>query len=251
MATRTKIKGNFNWRILTIVPSLIEGPDAEASLDEFNGRADADYKENRNVKVLTYDDGIVKGSNSFAVVLMNQILRPQGIRTVTPADLGMILEASSLPLRVQYEDAALVLRGDIDSYDPNNSLAQDLARQVKDRGLTASPKAPVMIPLTGLDLQNADNQYGLAFKLRDDAELIEAPELVDENDGKTFSKTDDRGMPIFDGDVGRILYTRNEGLSRLYLDRGLYSGRYRLDDSYCYGRIVLVSGESGAPNFSA
>lgn len=253
MATKakSKLEGNFNWRVPTIVPSFIEGADAEAFLEEFNGRADKDYKGNKNVKVLAYDGSLVTGSNPFAVVLANQILRPMGIRTATSADLGRIVESSGLPLRNQYEYAALVVRTDKDSYDPNAPLAQDMVAQVRARGLEPSVKNPIMIPLTGFDLTNADNQYGLAFKLRDDAELIESPVLSGKQ-GTSFNKTDDNGLPIIEKGGQRTLYTRNEGLSGLVLGGGLgLSSGWRLDDSYSGGRVVVVSGEAGAPDFSA
>ncbi len=254
MATQieSRLGGRFNWRVPTIVPSFIEGVDAKPFLEEFNGRADKDYKGNGNVKVLDYNGQVVTGSNPFAVVLANQILRPMGIRTATPADLGRILESSGLPLRGQYEDAALVVRTDKDSYDPNTPLAQDMVAQVRARGLELSVKNPIMIPLTGFNLVNADNQYGVAFKLRDDAELIGAPELNGKR-GSKFDKTDDRGLPIFDSKGKRTLYTRNEGLSGLVLDRDLdlISGWYWLEYSNSVGRVVLVSGEAGAPDFSA
>ena len=254
MATKTKseLKGRFNWRVPTVVPSFIEGEDAESFLEEFNGRADKDYTGNRNVKVLAYNGQVVTGSNPFAVVLANQILRPMGIRTATPADLGRILESGGLPLIGQYEDAALVVRTDNDLYDSDTRLAQDMVAQVRARGLKPSSKNPTMIPLIGFDLVNADNQYGLAFKLRDDAELIEAPALNGEI-GNRFYKTDDRGLPIFDSKGRKTLYTQDEGLSRLLLDGdlGLISDWGRLEYSYSDGRVVLVSGLAGAPDFSA
>ncbi|MBI2451624.1 hypothetical protein HYV50_00935 [Candidatus Pacearchaeota archaeon] len=242
--TKSKFKGNFNWRVPNIIASFIEGADAEAFLEEFNGLADVDYKGNSNIKVLAYDGNVVAGSNPFAVVLANQILRPMGIRTATPADLGRILESSSLPLRRQYEDASLVVRTDKCSYDRNTPLAQDLVKQVRARGIEPSTKNHIMIPLTGFDLTNADNQYGLAFQLRNDVELFEAPVLIGKNNNKRFSKTDDRALPIFDEGGERRLYTQDEGLSWLCLDSSLYVLSYGGDLAYSDGdgRVVLIRG---------
>lgn len=48
-------------------------------------------------------------------------------------------------------------------------------------------------------------------------------------------------------------FTRNDGLSRLYLDRylGLNSGNRYLASSNSDGRVALVGGEAAGANFSA
>lgn len=253
--TSSAIKGDFSWRVPRVRGSFIDGPDAEELLKEFNGKADADYRGNSILKVLTYDRGIVKGSNPFAVVLINQLLRANDlpIRTATPADLGSFVDSGMLPLRGYSEDVALVVRTGKDSYEPNVSLTQDLVKQLKARGVTPKAKNPIMIPLDGLDLVNANNPYGLAFKLGNYAEFIKAPPLVGKNHLKRFLRTGGTGLPLFNIEGNRVLYTSKDALSRLYLDTdlGLRSRWGELDDSSLGGRIVLVGGEGDAGDFFA
>ncbi len=78
-------------------------------LDEYNGRAKSDYDNAGALKVLSYSDGVVKGSNPFAVVLINQIVKENRLRAATQADLERALSAG-VDLSGTYTDSALVLR---------------------------------------------------------------------------------------------------------------------------------------------
>jgi len=233
----------------TVIPraNFLTGDFGKAVLDEFKERAEADHDNADVLNVLLYSNNIVKGSNPFAVVLVNQIVSQAGLRTATPADLERVLQCNALPLRGQYEDSALILRSD---GNPNEYLAGDLIKQVQARNPKA--KMPLMIPLAGLELANDSNsRYGLAFKLKEDAEVIYAPQLAGKNDGKRFSQTDRNGLPILDEEGNRIFYLwNNSGLSRLYLGRNLdLNGNYYDDDlgsSNDGGRVVCVSDEVGA-----
>ncbi len=221
------------------VANYLVGDFGKEALGEYKERASEDYNNNRYLTVLNFQDNVVKGSNPFAVVLMNQVLAQEGIRTATPVDLGLILKTGAFDLRSQYEDVALVLRG---TDGPNSYLAKDLEYQLKTRG---EVQYPLMIPLASLELEkdNSSNSlYGLVFKLKEDSELISAPQLVDENNGRRFSETNEQGLPIFDLSGSRILYTRDSGLSRLLLSRGLdlYSYWDDLDNSGAGGRVVAV-----------
>ena len=152
-------------------------------------------------------------------------------------------------LKGTYEDTGLVLRSEKDeNYFKNTLLAKDLAKQVKARGIKFSSKNPVMIPLTELELKKADNDYGLTFKLREDAEIYEAPILSKQ--GKFNSKDIDEktGLPkkVFSSG-NRTLYGRDSSsLSRLdlYGDLDLDSSYGGLDGSSDNGRVVVVSGEA-------
>ena len=221
----------------------------KAVFDEYKERAKADYGNADVLNVLSYSNDVVKGSNPPAVVLMNYVVSQAGLRTATPADLERVLRCNVLPLRGQYEDSALILRSD---RNPNEYLARDLIEQIKARNPKA--KMPLMIPLAGLELANDSNSnYGLVFKLKEDADIIYAPQLVKKNSGKTFSQTDRKGLPILDEEGNRTLYLwNNSGLSRLYLGGDLGLGvNYFSDDlglSGGSGRVVCVSGEDGAKN---
>ena len=212
------------------ISGFIEGSYAKEFLRVYNRIVDTDYNGNKYLKVLTRENGRVTNSNHFAVVLANQILRPEGIRTATPYDLRDISESSSfLPLRGQQVDLALLLVGDKDDDKHDNQLLQRLLKQLRDNGLgapAAAPEVPVMIPLSELDLERADNYYGLAFKLREDTKAINL---------RKFGKYEDI----------RLLATKNWGLSGLTLSETLtliptwinYSLNYPFDN----GRIVIIS----------
>jgi hypothetical protein len=218
----------------------------EAFLGEYNGRVASDFGNAPVLRVLSYDNGTVKGSNPFAVVLANKILGQEGIRTATPADLEKILKLKALGLSGTYEDSALVLRnGD----EPNSYLAKDLDKQVKKR--LGKLSAPVVIPLAYLAVRkDASSPHGVSFDLTEGSELIKAPILVEKYNGKSFSQTDKYGLPSVKGigDGNRTLYTRGSGLSRLYLGRSLYldSNVGSLASSNEYGRVVGVRA-AGAP----
>jgi len=128
---------------------------------------------------------------------------------------------------------------------PNEYLAKDLTEQVQAR-LEKKAKMPVMIPLAGLEIANdSDSNYGLAFKLKEDSELIYAPIL--NKDGRFSSEDIDfkTGLPKKLGNGNRNSYTRESGLSRLDLGGGLdlYSDWDvdSLDGSNGGGRVVVVS----------
>jgi len=252
--TKTKLP-TFKGKPLIEIPKFIpqagflEGDFGKAFLKEYNGRVKTDYNTNSNLNVLKYNDNVVKGSNPFAVVLTNQILKQDGLGTATQADLERILRINALDLRGFYEDTALILRSED---EPNKYLAKNLVEQVKSKFIFLAlrkkvGKTPIVIPLNGLELVNDSNSpYGLTFKLTDKSELIYVPILNGKNHGKSFSETGKYGLPEKLGEGNRILYTRDLGLSRLYLDVDLGLGSYgrSLDDSSDSGRVVVVSGEA-------
>lgn len=255
MKTEVKLP-EFQGKSLIREPKIeladfLVGPFGEAVLEEYQGRAEADYDNNPKLNVLEYKDGVVIGSNPFAVTLVNQIVSQERLRTATPSDLEEILRFNrpDLDLRNYYEDSALVLRpGD----GPNPYLAVNLASQIRSRN--PNFQFPVMIPLSSLELvKDPDSSYGLSFKLREDAQVIYAPQLDHKNEGKRFNETDEKGLPIFNKDGTRILYTRQDGISRLSLrgDLDLDSD----DDGLAYsdepGRVVVVRGGASQKNLDA
>ena len=252
-----EFKGKALIEIPSFVPQIgfLEGDFGKAFLEEYQGKARTDYNGNSALNVLNYRDGVVKGSNPFAVVLANQILRQEGLRTASQADLEKALRLGCvIPLRGIYEDTGLVLRSEEDQdYSRNTPLAKDLGKQVKARGIKFDSKNPVVIPLAGLELQRAENQYGLAFKLIDGAEIYNARVL---RSGGNFTSEDideKTGLPKQLGTGNRTLFTRGSGLSSLYLyiDLNLVSNGRDLDDSVDYGRVVVVSAEGTSPEKSS
>lgn len=222
----------------------------KAVLKEYQGRAKADYRNAPALNVLSYDHGVVKGSNPFAVVLVNQIVSGEGLRTATHADLERALKINALPLRGQYEDTGLVLRSE-DA--PNEYLAKNLMAQVRARNPNA--KMPAMIFLSELELiADANSPHQLGFKLKDSARVFYDLSVLN-NDGNFSSEDIDEktGLPNKTGNNGnRHLYTRKSGLSGLYLYWNLDANSYfeHLANSNGYGRVVIVSAEGASQNFS-
>ncbi len=255
METKAK-RPVFNGKPLIAIPAVIpqagflEGDFGKAFLEEYQGRVKSDYKGNFVLDVLKYGNDVVKGSNPFAVVLANQILRQEGLRTATQADLEKALRIG-WNLRGTYEDTGLVLRTKEDKDNPKNTpLAKDISSQLMARGIKFSPKNPVMVPLTGLELANADNDYRLTFILREDAEAYEAPILTKEGKFNSEDIDEKTGLPrqVKGGD--RCIYARNSGLSGLCLGGGLVlsSSDGGLGGSYEDGRVVVVSAEGTSQN---
>ena len=254
--TVPKFEGNLLIPEIVTEAGFLRGGFGKAVLREYQGRVKTEYQDAPVLNVLSWNDqqNVVQGSNPFAVVLVNQILRQSGqpcLRTATPADLERILATNALELLGPYEDSALVLRT---ADEPNRYLAKDLMAQVQAR-VDKKSKAPYMIPLAGLDLKgDQDSQYGLAFKLRDDAEIVEAPILSKCGSFSSADINEKTGLPTKLSTQGdRTLYTRETGLSRLCLGRSsdLYSYDGDLQFSGGNGRVVVVGGEATAKNFES
>src|SRR3989344_818325 len=242
-------KPKFNGKPLIEIPKeyptigILEGDFGKWALGEYKGRARADFQGNKNLDVLSYQDDKVTGSSPFAVVLMNKVLNEEGLKTASQSDLEKAIKLNALSLNGTYEDTALILRNE---NNPNSYLAKHLMKQVKERNEKA--KTPIMITLNQLELVNdTASEYGLAFKLKEDAEIIYAPILNDEVGNFSSEDIDEKtGLPIKLGKGNRTLYTRDSGLSRLCLGRnlGLSARDDDLANSDSDGRVVVVSGEA-------
>ncbi|MEK6918115.1 MAG: hypothetical protein AABW51_04160 [Nanoarchaeota archaeon] len=214
--------------------------------EEINDSIRKDYKKFDVLQVGKYKDGIIKGSNPFyGVAVQNRL--PSNYRVASQADVESAMGVGVFDFRGTYEDTGLVLRTE---GEPNSYLARHLMTQVKGRGFN---KMPVMIPLNGLELvEDKNSNHGLSFKLKENAEVIYAPIL---NKGGNFSNEDidaKTGLPSKLGNGNRTLYTRDSGLSRLCLGGILNLGSYDdyLANSNDSSRVVLVStGEAGSQNF--
>ena len=254
------------WKPLIEIPevipsaSFLEGYSVQDYLQLFNETADAQYGDAAgNIKTYDISNDVLVGSSPLANVHARETARkfmgPSDIRLATQADLERALRANALNFRGTYEDSALVLRsaGDRD-WTNNDYVACDLAEQIKARDSKLGKlKTPVVIPLNGLDIRRESNsKYGLAFTLREDAEMFEAPIL--QRNGQ-FSSADvdaKTGLPTQLKGGNRTLYTRDNGLSRLclYGDLVLYSDNRDLAGSDSYGRVVLVRGEAARAEFA-
>lgn len=241
----------FNGRSLVKMPrsvlstNFLEGDFGKAVLKEYEERAEADYR-NASVlrEVLSYSDGVVKGSNTFAVVLVNQIIRKEGLRTATPADLEKILETNILNLSGFYGNSALVLRSES---EPNSYFARGLAKQLKSRGIKLNNPKP--IPLAYLTLRNDKNScYNLTFIVNENAKIIDMPALRTEINERLFK--------IDGGSLTKALFRasarkmNDSGLRDVYFGTNLslnYNG-IALSGSNEGGRVVVVDSKIVAKN---
>jgi len=190
--------------------SYLEGDFGKTILEEYNTLVAQDYGGASALKVLKFKDGIVKGSNPYAFVLLNKVLQKYGRWVARPGDLEKCLKEGALDLKGTYGDSALIFR---DNGEPNKYLSGNLYDQVNNLGNFV---APLMFPLADLDLVNDQNSPSkLAFKLTESG-LIYAPQFEHSNNGKKFNERDEDGLPIFDENGTRTLYIKNGGLRRLY-----------------------------------
>lgn len=204
----------------------------EESIKKYSGKA----RESLNIPR--------EGSNLFKVVLLNQ----EGIRTATLSELELALE-NGMNLKGTFEDIpSVVLRSNGDSYEPNDYLAKLLFEEVKKRN--ENEKLEHSLVLSGLKLkEDSDSAYGLILKPADNFSYFEAPELDHKNNGKRFLRLNEKGMPIFDKNGSRVLYTRDKGLSRLYLYEDLILFNVvHLTNSFGNGRVVVVSPQGAKKN---
>jgi len=242
----------------------------KAFLKEYQGIVQNDYNGNRVLDVFRYDsaEDVVKGSGLFAVVLANQLLKEEGFRTATLADLGKVgrisyqswvarrhsdlekaLQMVTLDLSFNNVFTGLVLRSGEEDYpvhSKNAYLARDLLKQIKARN--PEQELPVMISLSDLRLRiDSDSGYGLAFDLAEDAEIIYAWILsIFKQKEVEFSweAVDEKtGLPKKIGGGYVTLHMRSKsGLSGMYLDSffHLYSDDKNLADSFSSSGMVVV-----------
>ena len=261
----TNTKPTFKGSLLVETPETIsqigflEGDFGQDFLQEYQGRVKADYAKAPVLDVLSYRDGVVKGSNPFAVVLANKILRKNGLRTASQADLEKALSFGVLPLRGTYEDPALVLRT---RQDPNSYLAGNLFDQLKAQGKRLKKNSAYVLWLRDLSLKaDRNSPNGLSFAIPSDfIDYFEAP-ILNQVSQQRFESSDiesKTGIPAKVSSTGsRILYTRNfagylvknSGLVRSYLNGNLNLSSNDGDLTYSdvNGRVVVRTSEAGAP----
>ncbi len=244
---KTKFKGIPLIEIPENIPSynfLIEDFGKEI-LNEFYSVVKSKYKDNSNLKVLNFRDNIVKGSNSYSIFPMSEILSKYGLRTIIPSDAQKIINKDENFLRGIYVDLGLVLRTE---NAPNEYLAKQLGKQARERNYKFSNEAPLIFKSSDLELiLDSNSNSGLGFKIRESASPFNASELSNKNSGKTFRITNENGIPIFDENGNRTLYTRGNGLSGFGLgrDSDLVSGDGVLAGSSDDGRVVVVRDAEG------
>ena len=221
--------------------SFLEGTEGQSILEEYNKLVQSEYQNVSALQKLSFEDNVVKGSNPFMFVLLNKVLQNHGKWVARPVDLERALEKEAINLKGTYGDSGLVLRS---NGDPNEYLAKNLVSQVKGKGYSVGEDA-IMIPLIGLDLKyDSNSPHDLVFQLTDSSGIIYAPQLNKVNHSKKFNRADEQGLPIFEEDGSRTLYSNQDGgLCRLYRGRDhvLGAGDAGLSYSSSGGRVVVCA----------
>ena len=229
--------GSFNTNNVNY--NFLEGDFGRQVLEEYNQLVQSEYQNASALQKLSFADNVVKGSNPFAFILLNKILKNHGKWVARPVDLEKALEKEAINLRGTYGDSGLVLRSE---NNPNEYLAKNLSSQVKGYGMG---RDTIMIPLAELDLiYDSNSPHDLAFQLTKSSEIIYAPQLNEINHRKKFNSSDEQGLPIFEDNGSRKLYSNeSEGLCRLfrYRDLDLYAGYDDLADSDSVGRVIVCA----------
>jgi hypothetical protein len=218
---------------------------------EYEGRVKKDFGGNEHLKnaVCPFGDGnFFEYSNIPGLILLNQIIKPEGLAIAQPSDIQKIIYANdpALSLRGYKVDLALALGSE---NGPNECLAKKMADQLKKMHVELKPS--LVIPLTELKLKKDQTKYGFSF------ELIENPEIfyVSASDKKAgepaYFTSDDvginTGLPAKTGGSGnRRLYMWNFDLSRFYLDGsdGNFDGSHGKYDLVCSEDLVFPCSNS-------
>ena len=192
-----------------------------------------------------------KGSHLFKVILLNQI----GIVTASAFQMYEGIENNPAFLSERYSDITkVVLRSAGDSYTPNDSLEKSLVEATKLKNFNHA------IVLGGLEIKaDSNSEYGLGLVPGEKFFHYEAPEFDYCYNGINFLQVDERDIPILlsDDQINQLSeeernnlktsYTRDNGLSRLYVNRSRDLGsRYGLlAGSVDDGRVVVVGSAKG------
>lgn len=228
--------------------SFLEGDFGRQVFGEYNKLVQSEYQYAYALQKLSFADDVVKGSNPFAFVLLNRVLQNHGKWVARPVDLERALEKGEIDLMGTYGDSGLVLRSE---NDPNEYLAKNLAYQVKEKGYVVGGDS-VMIPLAGLELvYDSNSPHDLAFQLTNSSEIIYAPQLNKSNYSKKFNRADEKGLPIFEENGSRTLYSNEgKGLCRMHrgVVLGLHAGGGILDNSSSVGRVIVCAEDTSQKN---
>ena len=173
----------------------------------------------------------MNGSNPWKVLLLNQI----GIKTASIQKLDLLGDINPKFLEGFLVDVpAVILRSPTGR---NEYLAKKLAELV---GIT-NFEVPHVIE--GLEPEYDQNSpYGLSFKRGEQFRVIQAPDFSHKNHGEKFRKINPDYSIDFDKNGSKILFTRSDGLSGLYLvwSLGVSSDYEYLALSNAYSRVVVI-----------
>ncbi len=225
-----------------VTPVIPTGRLAEDIFSILQENKETVFNNNRNLS-LYLKNGELEGSNLFEAVRLSQLLREYGVRVACPEDWNEQVQ-QMIEGRFYTDSPTAVLRDVKDSWNSDNEgLAKVLAEYVD---MSRVKREPVWF--RELKLETAQNDYGLELVPEEDSSIIYDERFLGKYNMWKFTERDNLGLPKdLDKNRGnRTWYTREDGLSGVYLSRDLdlYSDNRYLASSNEDGRVVLVSGEA-------
>lgn len=240
----SKFKGKYlEDELGTIEVNFPEDEFKDYLFTEFKSTLKTKYNESAFLNHLTNEEDHLEGSTPQSVILVNELIRPLGLRTATLSDLERIIKSKTLKLEGFYFDSGFVLR-DIDP--KKDYFGENLKGQIKKN--YPNQEFPVMINLCDMDLiRDRKSIHHISFEIRKDADLIHAPILMKDPD---FFLDEDielkTGLPKKlknpNGQKIRMLYNGYECFSKVCLakDLDIVTNNHYIEVSHPQGRIVIV-----------
>ena len=225
---------NLGWRTKGIVPALLQGKDAQMLYNTLPEQARVGLKYD-------VDSKSVIGSTPFASAILDVEARKYSARTPNLRDLSRPEVMEIVKDKFYTDSRNLIIRSlkDKDNFQNNRLLRQIYELAEEKEG---NVKDGFMIEgFTFVPDENDKNGYGLKIVPLDDFKVIQDERLLGHN-RDSFLEVDDFGIPKFDKKGNRIWYSRDSGLSGLFLSGSLNLGssNYSLSNSNDDGRVVFL-----------
>jgi len=164
--------------------------------EKYNDVVKLNYKNNSVLKMISFiRDGAISGLNAYSAVLVTNLLeKEKGVRVLYNS--GLVLGTEEFP---------------------NKYFVKKLTKQIKRREDNSNLKSPLVFKPSDLEIiLDKKSPEGIGFKLKENATPVCNPQLKSENNKRKFKSLDERGMPIFDENGSKTLYTRTGGLLKYY-----------------------------------
>ncbi len=238
---------NFDWQMPKVIASLPKGEDAEKLYKAYQAKIQKfPIQHWSRLKYKLYNKEIFHSNNIDAGVI-NNVLKDSSVRVAVPGD-DAYGDIRRLIQGKYYTDFnANVAHKDKPSYEKNNGLWRKVIELAEEN--KGNVKYPFMIQsFYNLPDKNEKN-YGVKIVPARNFKIIEDDRLSDKFSGWKFDNVDEDGLPVgLDKSKGsRTWYTRNDGLSKVFLygDSDLFASNVNLDYSDGSGRVVLIEDAEG------
>jgi len=232
----------FDWNTPKIVATLLKGKDAERLYNEIQSD-NKKFGKNSNLGFIGYQNGEVVGSTSLRSGQINYKLRNSGIRTAVPED-DVGGDIFNLIRGKGYTDFnAYVVHNKKPNYKKNEGLWVKTNELIEK--INGSVPAHSMIQSFYTLPDKNEMTYGVKIIPTPNFKIFDDDRVSGKYHRWRFDNVDEKGLPInLDKSKGKkTFYTRDEGLSRVFLDGngGLNVWGDSLEYSNDGGRVVAVS----------